>query len=131
MKRKFTGEEMADINLFIVKDYINLQQLPENVNMTISQIQKLNFNKEKKTVGHILNYGLFTSVAPNLFPSNSLFDYVANDCVSPIIIIDDNGNRYRINHIYWQMVTMLPDDIFPIKVFVDEKHTWINNLINQ
>jgi hypothetical protein len=144
MEHKLTGEQIADMilkqmtefNLFVVKNYANLPLLPENIEFNISRIQMLNFNKEKNTIGQILNYGMFTSVAPDVFPiaTNTLIDYSADECVSPIMIVDCDENRYRISHIYWHSIVSIlstsSDDIFPKKIFIDEKYTWINNLIN-
>jgi len=122
---------MEDLVITIIRDYTNLPPLPENIELDISQIRLLNFNKQTGTIGNLINYGMFTSINPNMYPINIF--YASNDNMTPAIIIDSHKNKYRINHIYWETLKYIlakSDSIFPKSVFLDKKHTWINNLIN-
>ena len=64
-----------------------------------------------------------------------------NDNVSPVVIIDDIGNKYKVNYLLWFPLSDIQNDIlykqstagvrvFPVKTTIDEDHQWITTLMN-
>lgn len=137
--------------LNLVKEYCNLPLLPTSQETTIKKIGAYNHNPITKQAGDYIQYSMFTSENPNEFPLgvNPETDYMPDEYVSPVVIIDNNDKRYRVNYILWFPLVDIHDKIirkqastqqkiFPYKIFIDEgvmaqqgtSYKWIAELFN-
>ena len=129
----------------LIKEYCNLPLLPTNQEITIKKIGVYSYSPLTKETGNHIQYSMLTSENPNEFPVG--FD--ADECVSPVVIIDNDDRRYRVNYILWFPLTDIHDKIvrkqaithlkiFPHKIFIDEgikvqkgtSYKWIPELFN-
>lgn len=135
----------------LVKQYIDLPLLPTNKEINIDKIGVYNWDTCKRKPKDLIMYSIFTDNNPDEFPlgTNPSLDYMPNDYVSPVIIVDTNGNKYRTKDLYWFPLIDVSDGIilkqsitgkkiFPQKVFIDEdvikngnpSNKWIPTLLN-
>ena len=94
---------------------------------------------------------MLSSENPVEFPLgiNPNSDFMPDECVSPVVIIDNNDIRYRVNYLLWFPLTDIHDKILrkqaltqhkilPYKIFIDEgikmeqgtSYKWIVKLFN-
>ena len=70
-----------------------------------------NYNPLTKETGNHIQYSMLTSEDPNEFPvgfdANS--DYMPDECVSPVVIIDSDDRRYRVSYLLWFPLTDIHD----------------------
>ena len=100
----------------------------------------------------LLTYSLFTDINPEEYPigKDNQLDYMPDDQVSPVVIIDTENNKYKIKDLYWFPLTDIHDKIiikqgktnkkiFPQRIFIDETkknseghftNKWIVELMN-
>ena len=135
----------------VVKEYIDLPILPTNEYLNISKIGVYNWDPIKKKHRGLLTYSLFTDINSDEYPAgkDEQLDYMRDDQVSPILFIDTENNRYKINHLFWYPLTDIHDNIlikqgktgrkiFPQRIFIDEtiktrkgySNNWIVELMN-
>lgn len=96
-----------------------------------------------------MNYRLFTEINPSEYPEckNHQIEYRPDEPVSPVVIIDSEGNKYRTHMIHWFLLTDIHDGIIlkqslvrrkilPFAVFIDENKSiplagkWIVEIMN-
>jgi len=135
-----------------VQEYINLPYLPTNKEITIKQIGIYNWDTLKRCPKQFINYGIFTKINENEYPkgTNLTLDYMEDDYISPVIIIDNDNNKYKVKYILWIPLIDIHDGIIykqyiihkkilPYKIFIDDdkilltggiKNKWITELFN-
>ena len=136
--------------LDIINEYTSLPLLPVSQKITVQKIGVYNWDTQKREARSMMNYGLFT--ANNLvdYPvaKNPILEYKSDEQVSPVVIIDKQGNKYKTHMIHWFPLIDIHDGIIlkqsltrqkilPFTVFIDENssapkihHKWIQNLFN-
>ena len=121
-----------DENDFVEK-YINLPILPTNTEICIANIEIYNFDYQKRDSHDLIKYSTFTSKNPVEYTEgkNKELDYMPNDYVSPVVIIDNNGIQYKVNDLLWfqlseAYICILMQQyrnnnvILPKKIYIDE-----------
>jgi hypothetical protein len=122
----------------IIKEYISYQSLPTQKEINIFKLGVYNWNQNERISGDSLSYGMFTRTDPIQYPKHSPF-YSQYDSVSPIILIDTDGIKYRIDHIFWRVLTDICDGVmvkqsltrkspFPQSIVIDNRSEWIEQL---
>lgn len=121
-----------------INDYIQLPLLPIGQKITIQKIGVYNWDPiERKTKG-IMNYKLFTEINPIEYPKVFPIDFQAEQ-VTPVVIIDSHGNKYKTSRKYWSTLVDIHDSIIlsrekilPFAITVDKnfESKWIVNLIH-
>ena len=135
----------------IVKKYCELPILPTNIEININKIGVYNYNPTKRRPMNLIKYSTFTLINPVEFPlgKDKLNDYMPDEYISPVVIIDTNGIKYRTNYVFWFPLVDISDSImikqvitgkkvFPKKIFIDEtelyngkyKNKWMATLLN-
>jgi len=137
----------------IVKEYINFPILPTNKEITISKICVYNWDPLTRRALDLIKYNVFTSINSIDFPIgfNEKTEYMPDEYVSPVIIIDKNNIKYKVDCLYWFPLIDVHDGIiikqgiinkkvFPYTVFIDENvidvktqkptNKWILSLLN-
>ena len=116
----------------LVKEYTELPFLPDNIKINIDKLGVYNWNTELKVSNDLLKYNLFTSIDSEEYPVG-----LTDKSVSPVIIIDTNGTKYKVKHINWVKLAHISDaimltqgrtgiKILPTKICTDDK--WISKL---
>ena len=135
----------------IVKEYIDLEELPINKEINIDKIAVMNWDpRTRSNTSMGIKYSLFTELNSEKYPKgdNPQLDYMPDEEVSPIIIIDTEGNKYKIDDLFWFPLIDIHDGIvlkqrisnvrvFPQKILIDKNvdenggvtNTWINKLL--
>lgn len=136
----------------IVKDYDNFEELPTNKEIIIDKIAVINWNPHTRSNISIgIKYKLFTELDPEKYPigKNPQVDYMPDEEVSPVIIIDISGKKYKTDMIFWFPLIDVHDGIifkqsitgeriFPQKIFIDKnsndengnvKNIWVSKLL--
>ncbi len=127
----------------IVKEYINLQILPINNKITINKIGVYNRDFFKRESKNLIKYENFTKFDSTNYPkgSNPYMDYMPDENISPVVIIDTNGNKFKVNYLYWLQLIDIHDYILiqqgltnikllPMEVFIDVNNKWLKTLFN-
>ena len=136
----------------MVKQYVDLDDLPINKNIVIDKIAVMNWNPLTRSNTNVgIKYGMFTDINSEKYPEGKdhKMDYMPDEEVSPIIIIDDKGKNYKVDILYWfplidvhdgivlkQSITQ--ERILPNKIFIDESieenggmsNKWVPQLLN-
>ena len=115
------------------KEYIKLPILPTNTEICIDRIEVYNFNYQKNDSHNLIKYSTFTSIDPVEYTEgkNKEMDYMPNDYVSPIIIVDSNDKAYKVNDLLWFPLSEIEvaltikqykygNKILPKKIYIDE-----------
>lgn len=102
-----------------------------------------NHDPLKRESKNLIKYGDFTKFDSVNYPkgSNPNRDYMPDENISPVVIIDTNGNKFKINYLYWFPLTDIHDCILieqgltnikllPMKVFIDIDYQWLKTLFN-
>jgi len=132
----------------IIKEYIELPSLPTNKEINIRSIGVYNWNPRERKTLKLFKYSTFTFIDSLEYPKgdNCLLDYMPDDYVCPVMIIDTNGNKYKTKPIFWLPLIDISDGalikhiivgtkVFPQRVFIDDNITdlfsskWIQHLI--
>ena len=62
-----------------------------------------------------------------------------DEYISPVVIIDTHGNKFKVNYLYWFPLTDIHDCILisvinikllPMKIFIDIDYQWLKTLFN-
>ena len=135
----------------LVADYLSLPLLPVNKTVEIDKISIMAYDPILHQAQKCIRYDAFTRANAQEFPpgSNPHKDYMPYEYVSPVIIIDSVGTRFRIHDLWWFALSNIHDGIclkqamngvrlLPISVFIDEAVTtrlgkqvrWISQLRN-
>ena len=82
---------------------------------------------------NLIKYSTFTSIDPVEYTEgkNKEMDYMPNDYVSPIIIVDSNDKAYKVNDLLWFPLSEIEvaltikqykygNKILPKKIYIDE-----------
>ena len=135
----------------IVKEYNDFEKLPINNYINIDKIAIINWNPLTRSNSSMcIKYRLFTELNPERYPEGSdpNLDYMPDEEVSPVIIIDTDGKKYNTDYLFWFPLIDIHDDIllkqkninyrvFPHKVLIDQNinengnvtNTWISKLL--
>jgi hypothetical protein len=126
----------------LTEEYISLPNLPIG-DIVIDKIGIYNYDFAKGDSGDAIKYGIFNKLDIHEYPEgkNPDLDYMPNDNVSPVVIIDDNGNKYKVNYLLWFPLSDIQNGIlykqsiagvrvFPVKATICENHQWITTLMN-
>ncbi len=136
----------------LIKEYIELPLLPVNKEITIDKIGVYNWDSIKRKSRDGIKYQILTLLNPLEYPEgkNPQLDYMPDEFVSPVVIIDINGNKFRTKDLFWFPLIDISDGIlikqartkkkiFPQKIFIDEDgknengmmaNKWISILFN-
>jgi hypothetical protein len=135
----------------LVRDYIALPLLPVNKYITIAKLGI--YNWENGRSGNLLKYQMFTNIDRTEFPEgkNPQLDYMPNEGVSPVVIIDITNKKYRVADLFWFKLSDIYEGlmlkqrktnkkVFPLKIFIDENiidkksgfvsNKWLSTLTN-
>jgi hypothetical protein len=125
----------------IIEDYTSLPILPTNKEINISKIGIYCWDSIQKESQKIIHYSDFTRILPLEFP---VIKYLSPEYISPVLLIDTDGKKYRIDKLLWFPLTEIRDSLiknislegditwehfFPKKIFTDTKNKWINELL--
>lgn len=128
-----------------VFEYCALPLLPTNQEITIKKIGVYNYHPMLKRTNTAFKYSMFSNESGHDFPigKNPKYDYMPNDYVTPVIIIDNNNNTYRTNYHFWKILAdifsrivnkqyITGRKVLPFTVFIDEGLTnqWLAKLYN-
>lgn len=118
--------------LELIEEYINLPLLPVNEFITIQKIGIYNWDTINQRHTGLMKYSMFTRLDEDEFPKgNKKGDYMPDDQVSPVVIINTDGNKYRTKDLFWFGLMDVYDGImkkqlftnkkvFPYKLFIDK-----------
>ena len=128
--------------------YYNLPELPTEQDITIAEINVLNWNPVNRSSNENLYYKMFSDIDKIAFPigEDPQYDYMPYENVSPVTIKDIHGVVYKIPMILWFVLADIAGGIYnqkninkklPYKVFIEEnygmknvvKQNWICKLI--
>jgi hypothetical protein len=128
-------------DLTMASAYVENKMVPYYSEIIIKDMISLNYNNAKCKYLKILTFESFHKIDPNTFkkPQNET-DYKLTDQVSPVLIIDNNDNVYRVHHLLWQMLTDIIsgnsynklygiDSMFPCKINIDNDNEWCIKLV--
>ena len=89
----------SDISLRIIDTYVHLPILQINV----KKIGVFNWNPRQGEPGDMMKYSMFSKLKPLDYPAgvNEDVDYMPEDCVATIIIVDTYGVVCRTSHELW------------------------------
>lgn len=135
---------IADMSVVsVVKEYIALPDLPMGADIIISKIGIYNYDPTKKDSSDAIKYSVFSALDIFEYPEgkNSDLDYMPNDNVSPVVIIDNHGKKYKVNNLLWfplcdahdgilRKQSITGGEVFPVKIFIDGQHQWVTTLLN-
>ena len=124
--------------LNIVKEYIGYPELPINKEMYVYKMGVYNWNPNERISLEGIYYHELTSIDSAKFPEENQC-YLPNDFISPVIIIDTDGIKYRTDYKHWRVLIDISDGIIlkqsltnrqnrPLKIFVDGENKWISQL---
>ena len=132
-----------DITLRIIDTYVNLPILPMCMQINVKKIGVFNWNPRQGEPGDMMKYSMFSKLKPLDYPEgvNEDIDYMAEDCVAPVIIVDTQGVVCRTSHELWGILSNIHDGIiikqgmngnkiFPKTLFIDHKNFWVCDLLN-
>ena len=130
----------------IVKEYINLPNLPINLEIIIDKIEIYNYSPNERNSNNFIKYSTFTQLNETDYPlgNDSKIDYMSDEYISPVVIIDIDGTKYKTHYYLWFPLRDIHDGIlikqsitsekiFPKKIFIDSisyKCKWIVDLFN-
>ena len=90
-----------------------------------------------------MRYSTFSKMKPLEYPEgvNEDIDYMPEDCVAPVIIVDTHGVVCRTSHELWGILSNIHDGIiikqgmngnkiFPNTLFIDHRNHWVCDLLN-
>ena len=130
----------------MVTDYCALPLLPTNKEVTIRTIGVYNFDPIRLKTNTYMKYSWFSDESITDFPlgENSDLDYMPDDYVAPVVIIDINNNRYRTDYRFWFPLSRIQSKVlktqglegklvFPMTLFIDEglKPKWLLQLLTK
>jgi hypothetical protein len=117
----------------IVEEYIKLPRLPTNSEINIDKIGIYNYDSNGRKSADFIKYSTFTSINPTEYQvgKNPSLDYMPDEYVSPVIIINTDGIKYKVDDFLWFPLSDIHDGIlikqgitckkiFPTKIFIDE-----------
>ena len=140
----------TDIN-DLLNEYVNLPFLPIGENINIDKIGVYNNDFTNDKTGNNIKYKMLTSIDSKNYPVgvNPQLDYMPEDNVSPVVIIDTKGKKYKTKIIYWVSLTDISNRIMikqattgvrvlPYTFLIDDisnnngndLYTWIFKLMN-
>ena len=126
----------------IIKYYVELPLLPINEKINIAKIVVLNWNSIERQSNNMLTYGMLTHMNPIDFPvGKTELDYMSDENISPVIIEDTSGIKYRTSYLFWFPLIDIFDGIlakqfitkqkvFPKQIFVDTDTQYMVELLN-
>ena len=111
-----------------VADYIKLNPLPANKYLNIEKI--ISFNRKKTRSGrgdpgNYITYEMFHSADGGVYQKCGC----RHDCgrfdgnISPVVIIDSSGNQFKVNHYFWDFLSLFCIDLethLPHRIYIDE-----------
>lgn len=132
----------------LVQEYVSLPLLPVGVNIQIDCITVWFWDSIKRKSLPRVSYGLFTAKNPDEFPvaRDVRYEYAADEQISPVIIKDVDGHKYRVPQLLWFPLIDIYDAIIrkqgktfkrvlPCSVFIDNLQSnnpmqWMAQLAN-
>ena len=150
LKENKKCSEMTALEL--VKEYVNLPYLPTEQEIIIAKIGVYNWNQLTRCSGNCIHYGMFTLIDKDEYNvgTNPALDNMFDEHVSPVVIIDNIGNKFKIKDNFWMALIDIHDGIIekqsithkkllPYKIFIDKDkvtnngvvvNKWISKLFN-
>ena len=106
-----------------MREYVTLPYLPTDTYMKINTIRAYYWNPYERRSQNILQYGLLTTLDPNTYKKgeNPLTDFMEEDYVSPVMILDTDGNAYRSNPLFWLPLIRAMDAILIKQAIVQRR----------
>ena len=129
--------------LTMANAYLENNIIPYYDKVVIKDIISLNYNNNRCKFMKLLTYGSFHEIDSNLFPKpTKANDNKLTDQVSPILLIDNNDNVYRIHHLLWPIITDVIsgnyhnqiygiESIFPYEIYIDNDNEWCIKLVDR
>jgi hypothetical protein len=130
----------------MVEDYTKLPSLPMDSEVNIDKLGIFNYYSSGRQIGNLMTYSTFTSIDPVEYPvgTDPKLHYMPGEHVAPVIIINTDGIKYKINMLYWFPLIDLHDCIiikqrvtgerfFPKKIITEKtgsKNPWISVLLS-
>lgn len=123
----------------LIHEYMSYDTLPYNSVFVLKKIVVINYDIKLNKTLNLIQYKNFRSLYPYEFNEtlDSRLDYEDDDYVTPVILIDDENKKYRIEECFWLYfcdkvynLICFPD-IFPLKfklVNHEGNHKWLRFL---
>lgn len=137
--------------LEFVKEYVSLPYLPTEQHVNISDIYVYNWDPVTNTSTNFIKYGMLTAIDSVGYKKCSVpeFEYSPDENVSPTVIVDTVGNKFKTADDFWVVLRgirlgicekerVLGTRILPFKIFIDEnkvnddntvENMWLSKLI--
>lgn len=113
----------------IAQSYIRNPSLPMRKYITIKRIHAINHDRNTGDTLGLLSYGSMHRLYPLVYPNTNMDDFQ----VSPILIVDDHANVFKIAEAHWlsfiRIIIHTDGHIPTLKVFIDPDGEWVRTMV--